>query len=233
MSKILIFSDAHLTPRFNEDSFQKLVALINQADRVIINGDFWEGYFFSFDDFINSKWSQLFPLLKAKNTVYIHGNHDLAKYLDERVNLFADVITEKFEFSSGDKNFVYLHGHQYIESPARQSVLMRMKFLLGGLYLAYYLLMKIMRKRFWKIYQFENDRLKKIQQREFANKYLITGHTHLMEHDGFFINTGSMSFGYFDYTWVEDGKIRQYNETYKIPLLDRFIGVFPLKKKSV
>lgn len=233
MSKILLFSDSHLTPRFNEDSFKKLSTLIKQADRVIINGDFWEGYFFSFDEFVNSQWNQLFPLLKEKKTVYIYGNHDLAKYLDERVNLFADVVTDKFEFSSGGKDFICLHGHQYIESPAKHSALMRMKFLLGGLYLGYYLLMKIQRRNFWKVYQFENNRLKKVQKREFPNKYLVTGHTHLLEHDEQFINTGSMSFGYFDYTWIENGQIRQYGEMYKIPLLDRFIGVFPLKKKDL
>lgn len=233
MSKILVFSDSHLTPRFNEDSFSKLSKLIKQADQVIINGDFWEGYFYKFDDFLNSKWNQLFPLLKEKNTVYIHGNHDLEQYLDDRTSRFADVVTEKYEFSSGGKDFVCIHSHQYIESPTKTSVLMTVKFLLGSFYLAYYLLMLVMRRRFWKIYQFENNILKKVQKRDFPGKILVTGHTHLQEHDGNFVNTGSMSFGFFEYTWIENGEIRQYAENYKIPFRDRFTGVFTLKKQDL
>jgi predicted phosphodiesterase len=233
MSKILIFSDAHFTPGFNQDSFSKLKKLIEQADQVVINGDLWEGYFFKFDDFLNSKWNQLFPLLKEKKTIYIYGNHDPEKAVDDRANQFADLVTDKYEFSSGGKDFVCLHGHQYIESPSKTSALIKVKFLLCILYLAYYLLILVLRRKFWKIYQFENDRLKKIQKQEFPGKYLVTGHTHLMEQTDFFINTGSLSFGFFEYTWIENGEIRQYSETYKIPFLDRFIGVFPLKKTSL
>ena len=230
MSKILIFSDSHLTPRFNEDSFTKLVNIINQADQVIINGDFWEGYFYSFSDFLNSEWNKLFPLLKKKKTVYVHGNHDLEIYIDDRAKRFADIVTDKYEFSSGGKNFVCLHGHQYIESPAKRSALMRMKFLLGSLYVVYYVGMFIQKEKFWKIFQLENNRLKRAQKRDFPGKTLITGHTHLMETAENFINTGTMSFGFFEYTWIESGEIRQYQETYKSPIRDRFSGVFLLKK---
>lgn len=233
MSKILIFSDSHFSPRFNQELFSRLKALIEQADQVIINGDFWEGYFFEFTDFLSSDWQQLFPLLKEKKTVYIRGNHDQAGYSDYRADRFANLVADEYEFSAGGKNFVCLHGQQYIESPAKTSALMKVKFLLGGLYLVYYFLMLIMRRKFWKIYQFENNRLKKIQQEKYPGKYLITGHTHLLEHDNFFINTGSLSFGFFEYTWIEDGEIRQYSETYKLPLIDRFIGVFPLKKTNL
>jgi predicted phosphodiesterase len=230
MSKTLIFSDSHLTPRFNEDYFNKLVNVIEQVDKVIINGDFWEGYFYKFDEFLSSPWSQLFPLLKKKNTVYIHGNHDLEKYIDDRASRFADLVTESHEFSSGGKNFVCIHGHQYIESPAKRSALMRMKFLLGGLYIVYYLGMLIQKEKFWKIFQFENNRLKKAQKRNFPGKILITGHTHLSEETENFINTGVMSFGFFEYAIIEDGEIRQYKERYSAPVQERFTGVFRLKK---
>ncbi|MBT4124710.1 MAG: hypothetical protein HN981_02285 [Candidatus Pacebacteria bacterium] len=229
MSKILIFSDSHLSPRFNEDYFEKISSLIKQADQVIINGDFWEGYFYSFDEFLNSPWKELFPLLKEKKTVYIHGNHDLAKYLDERTSLFSDIVAESYEFSSGGKDFVCLHGHQYIESPQKQSLMMRSKFLLGSLYLVYYVGMWLLNESFWKIYAFENNRLKKVQKNEFPGKILITGHTHLMEKDDQFINLGVMSFGFFEYAWLENGEIRQYKERYKVSFKERFSGFFRLK----
>ena len=66
MSKILIFSDSHLSPRFNQAYFNKLANLIEQADQVIINGDFWEGYFYSFDEFLNSNKLN-FDLPKIEN----------------------------------------------------------------------------------------------------------------------------------------------------------------------
>lgn len=229
MSKILIFSDSHLSPRFNEAYFNKLANLIKQADQVIINGDFWEGYFYEFDEFLNSPWKQLFPLLKGKKTVYIHGNHDLAEYLDERTSVFADIVAESYEFSSGGKDFICIHGHQYIESPQKKSLMMRSKFLLGSLYFVYYVGMWFLKENFWKIYTFENNRLKKIQKNKFPGKTLITGHTHLIEEDGKFINLGVMSFGFFEYAWLENGEIRQYKERYKISFKERFSGFFRLK----
>jgi predicted phosphodiesterase len=230
MSKTLIFSDSHLSPRFNEDYYNKLVSVINQADKVIINGDFWEGYFYKFGEFLSSPWSQLFPLLKKKNTVYIHGNHDLKIYVDDRTDRFADLVTESYEFSSGSKNFICMHGHQYIESPAKRSILMRMKFLLGGLYIVYYLGMILVKEKFWVIYQFENERLKRIQKRKYPGKILVTGHTHRMEQTDGYLNTGVMSFGFFEYAMIEDGEIRQYKERYEAPIQERFAGIFRLKK---
>jgi len=95
MSKILLFSDSHLHPPiFKKAYFDRLVNLIEQADQVIINGDFWEGYFYSFDQFVNSKWNQLFPLLKQKHTIYLPGNHDLMSKLDKRTNLFSSAVVE-------------------------------------------------------------------------------------------------------------------------------------------
>ncbi|NCN45048.1 MAG: hypothetical protein COU63_00535 [Candidatus Pacebacteria bacterium CG10_big_fil_rev_8_21_14_0_10_36_11] len=213
MSKILLFSDSHLHPPiFKKAYFDRLVNLIEQADQVIINGDFWEGYFYSFDQFVNSKWNQLFPLLKQKHTIYLPGNHDLMSKLDKRTNLFSSAVVESYEFSSGGKNFICLHGNKYIESPSQNSLLMRNKFLLGLFYSIYYFGFWILGDNFWKIYEFENARLRMVQKKYFSDKTLITGHTHLAEISKNFINSGLMTFGFFQYIWIEDGQVRQYKE---------------------
>ena len=64
--KILIFSDTHLTKRFEEKKYNLLVRLVSSSDRVIINGDFWDSWFVSFKDFLGSKWNKLFPLLRER-----------------------------------------------------------------------------------------------------------------------------------------------------------------------
>jgi len=67
--KILIFSDTHLTSKFDQEKFDFLKKIVNSSDRVIINGDFWDSWFTNFDDFVKSRWNKLFPLLKKKNTM--------------------------------------------------------------------------------------------------------------------------------------------------------------------
>ncbi len=74
--KTIIFSDAHLTNRFDEPTYRFLENMILSADKIIINGDFWDGEVVSFNQFINSKWQKLFPLLLERKAVYIYGNHD-------------------------------------------------------------------------------------------------------------------------------------------------------------
>jgi predicted phosphodiesterase len=87
--KTLVISDLHLTEKFNQKVYDILIELLNKVDRVIINGDFWEKDFVTFDGFVNSDWNKLFSLLKSKQTVYIYGNHDEENLCDERVNLFS------------------------------------------------------------------------------------------------------------------------------------------------
>jgi len=66
-----VISDTHLTNKFNENKFNKLRSIIESSDKIVLNGDFWDGYATDFEDFYNSKWSALFPLLKSKKTIYL------------------------------------------------------------------------------------------------------------------------------------------------------------------
>lgn len=109
--KILIFGDTHLNQKFEPYLFDYISKLIKTADQVIINGDFWDAYLCSFDDFVNSKWKKLFPLLKNKNTIYLYGNHDSQKKCDHRVDLFSSQQSVIFEWKSkSGKRYIIRHG---------------------------------------------------------------------------------------------------------------------------
>ena len=109
--RTLIFADTHLTEEFDPILCDYIAKLAKSVDQVIINGDFWDCYLTSFDKFINSSWSTLFPLLKHKS-IYLYGNHDPAKSMDKRVNLFSKLQVDHFQLIAGKRTFVIEHGHR-------------------------------------------------------------------------------------------------------------------------
>jgi predicted phosphodiesterase len=108
--KTIILSDTHLT-QFDTQLYDALQRVISSADTIIINGDFWDGYLVSFDEFVNSPWKQLFPLLKKKNTIYIYGNHDPEWMCDNRVSLFSVTQTLHHTLTAGEVEYHIQHGH--------------------------------------------------------------------------------------------------------------------------
>jgi len=117
MANILVFSDTHLYLPFDEKKFNFLKKIITDSDQVIINGDFFDSYMINFNDFINSPWNQLFPLLKSKKTIYIFGNHDLQICSDERTNLFSDIQTVSYRLAVNKQTFIFTHGQQFRKTP--------------------------------------------------------------------------------------------------------------------
>jgi UDP-2,3-diacylglucosamine pyrophosphatase LpxH len=115
--KTLIFSDTHLSLPFEEKKYNFMRGIIEPADRVIINGDFWEGHLIKFEQFIHSPWKNLFPLLKQKNTIYIYGNHDEELMTDKRVQLFSDEQFDKYEIQLKRKKLIVEHGDRLAYLP--------------------------------------------------------------------------------------------------------------------
>lgn len=111
--KLLIFSDTHLTNRFEPKKFALLKRIISEADKVIINGDFWDGYYISFDQFLYTKWRELFPLLKERHTIYISGNHDKFTSIDDRALIFCDEYCEYKKFIVGNIKLHIEHGNRF------------------------------------------------------------------------------------------------------------------------
>ncbi len=214
--KTLLFSDSHLTNKFDSELFDYISKLVKSADQVVINGDFWDAYLTSFDAFCNSEWKKLFPLLKKKNTVYVVGNHDKLEFMDERCNVFSNLQVEDYEFKSGKKEFYVTHGHLIM--PAYDN----MFFFRNPLFVRYFY--KIMNYfayqviGFKQLYAFfENKKnieqflgLKKFsKEKNVKGQFFIFGHSHVPNLN---INDNFISLGEFQkkkrsYCMIDDGEI--------------------------
>ncbi|MGI5828520.1 MAG: metallophosphoesterase, partial [Patescibacteria group bacterium] len=109
--KTIVISDTHLTPHFEQKKFSYLEKIIKKSDQVIINGDFWDGYLCSFEEFTKSSWRKLFPLLKSKESVYLFGNHDPKKWATKKTNLFSKRQYSSLKISLNEFNLHIQHGN--------------------------------------------------------------------------------------------------------------------------
>lgn len=234
----IILSDLHLTNKFDKRKFIYLKKIISPADRVILNGDFWDGFLVSFDKFIKSPWNSLFPLLKSKKTVYLYGNHDGKKFSDERVNFFSDSQSYRFNIKIGRRKLRIEHGHKI--APGLEDMFPRISknkfmnvvFILGGekfFRFGFFLL----GKRFIKIAKVRNTKMKKWSEEILRDhEILVCGHTHLAEfgRDPKYINIGLNHYGYGQYLRIKDEELDLVEEkyykgrfhTYVRPLLRKF-----------
>ncbi len=114
--KLLIISDTHLMPEFEKEKFEFLAKVLEGADRVVVNGDFWDGYFWDFEDFVNSPWKKLFPLLKRKGAIYITGNHDREYLIDKKLakKLFCKEVLLEWRIKLNGKTYHIEHGHRIL-----------------------------------------------------------------------------------------------------------------------
>lgn len=215
--KYLIFSDTHLSAyEFDQAKFKKLVSVISQAERVIINGDFYDGYLCSFDEFVSSPWAILFPLLKRKRAIYIYGNHDRPEYMDERVTEFSVEQTYRKELQIGRRRIIVQHGQNFAPDfdgrfPSLSYYLAwfypryfyheQNKTLLNRLLLSYYATNKNKflhgeMKRSIKFLKKRNPLLERC--------WCICGHSHIPEIDDKlrFVNCGQFSRGHAQYARI-------------------------------
>lgn len=214
----LIFSDTHLGNHFDPKKYLYLSTIIEGADKVIINGDFWDAYVCSFDQFIHSRWSQLFPLLKSKNAVYIYGNHDEEAWCDRRVELFSDIQGYRYKLQTASSTLHIEHGHtiapvfadmgRYMPKirPIGKFLSLRDRY---GFKIARTMLINSKKK--------QNEAMKrwKLQSLE-ADSTLICGHSHVAEYDKTtkFVNSGCICYGLAQSITVNDGDISLQDTRY-------------------
>lgn len=215
--KILIFSDTHLSNKFEKEKFLFLKKIISNSDQVIINGDFWDGYLTDFDSFMNSKWKNLFPLLKSKKTIYIPGNHDKISWMNSRKNEFSLICKDKFEISICKKKVLVTHGNKLQKLKIEFSRLPKIKF--GYINL---MLEKIFFRKLNPIYNFFCEKLNN-QQINFLNKShfdgLIASHTHheqlkFLKTGKIYINTGFIRHNFASFVEIINDKIYLRKEKY-------------------
>ncbi len=223
----LIFSDSHLSDEFDASWLHSILPLIKKADRVIINGDFWDGQKTDFHKFIHSAYRQtLFPALRPK-TDYIFGNHDPQFIQDERMDLFSRRQANQFEFNFGTKKVVVEHGHLIapgydncchlnkfaLRSATTKALYKRIDRLNEGTNL-------LARCQQWLIKRKEKKMLRQLatySQKEYQPQQIfIFGHRHTPKHcltDNFII-LGSYRFHHQRYLWLENNQITPVDHTY-------------------
>ncbi len=227
--KTIIFSDTHLTAKFEVNKFNYLLKLINSADRIIINGDFWDSHLIDFDRFISSPWRGLFPALRKKQTIYIYGNHDRAKKCDHRVKLFSAKAVDNYVFSQSAKTYYLEHGDRLLQG--KRSFLLEL----------YYFFLRRSDDTFLDrlihnmLHFFEQLGYKLIGSSLISNSkiarrnnliinqlhtgkkhFLICGDTHLAEinKENGYLNTGYIGHGVASYCLINDGRISLVKEKY-------------------
>lgn len=217
--RVLVFSDSHLSARFEKRKFELLKRIITEADRVIINGDFWEGHLTTFQKFIDSPWKQLFPLLKEKKAVYLYGNHDRESYSDKGVELFSVQHGRRYTMKIGAIEFVFEHGDRICPMVEEDSVLNKFILVIQHTFnISELIVFRYLNRIFTKYaYGRYNTQIKTALKKELKpHQFFICGHTHYAEYDPErrFANSGFVRHGLAQYILIEDGIIVPKEEWY-------------------
>lgn len=205
---VLVFSDTHFTSKVDRPRLDVLKQLIQQHDQVVINGDFFDGYLVTFDDFVRSGWSELFPLL-AKKTVYIYGNHDKKEYSDQRVRLFSHSQTTHHTIPDAGVEVRIEHGDRI--APSFDSMLPGVAQRASSLY-PWWLLVeqdvaRVVPPVGWALSfkrRLNNWRIARSARRLPADQVLLTGHSHIPYRSDRYYNPGSFSRRLARYATIAD-----------------------------
>ncbi len=206
----LVISDTHLG-KYDKQKDRFLRNLIKDYDRIIINGDFWDNWGgCSFSEFINSRYKELFKLLKSKETIYIYGNHDTeAAGQKELANIFANVQGSEYELQIGKYKYHFEHGHRFFYDnpsikfiniyPAINKLPILGRLVYELIKYSYKLFPK--RSRDTRVGRKKNKYIKELKTKD---TFLVTGHTHLSEIDegNMYINTGCIMDGCTTYVII-------------------------------
>lgn len=211
---IVIFSDTHLTDVFDIALFNTLKKIISHADIIIINGDFWDSSFVTFDKFVTSKWSALFPVLKKKQTYYIYGNHDMKHLSDGRVNLFSDTQSESLIISVDSKTLHIHHGHWLLPLTAKVVSLFKhrpvlLSYLTWPLDIVGFIQHYLIKKGVILFTSINSGFIQYKHKHISADEYLVTAHTHTPQFDeqNKHINSGYFFQGFGSWIEIQQGNI--------------------------
>lgn len=216
--KTLIVSDIHLTHVFDEKKFLFLENLFSSYEKIILNGDFWDGYNTTFDRFISSRWSILFPLLKNKGAVYLFGNHDQKCFNDERVSLFSIEQKESHILKIDSITYHIEHGHLLYPSMDMTLHIPRKFFkYMNAVFQYFEHKFVLLRSPHNLILKAANRTIKKkLRIKQFPYWYLC-GHTHFAEFDqqNKFANSGFVQYGKATYLIADSSGLSLWTEWYK------------------
>lgn len=214
----VVFSDTHLTDHFDAAKCAFLQKIITPADRVIINGDFWEGYETTFDRFVQSDWRKLFPLLKEKNAIYHLGNHDKSQWVDGRVNLFS-VAQPRFTRIPYKGNILHIeHGHTRTPQFSRKTWLIsRSRIIWNGAKAFEMTGLTLFGNHLTRLFRSLNEEMKQSMEKDLTNgEILVAGHSHFPEKNlnDRYINTGFINHGFGQYLKITGNTLTLVNTRY-------------------
>ena len=220
---IAVISDTHLNTSFSQSKCETLQRIIRSVDLVVLNGDFWDGYEITFDQFLQSRWSVLFPLLKEKHAVYVFGNHDKESFSDERRMQFCDHATHKHTIDHAGKHYVFEHGDQYVWKIDKVLKITRPVLWLNAVteWIQKSFIQTVGIKGFWLLFGKMNRAIKRHVRKagyHNPNTVFFGGHTHFAEIDlkNSFVNTGVFKYGYAQYALIHaDGSVTLKDTLYK------------------
>lgn len=210
--KTIIFSDTHLTDKFERAKFELLKRIIGECDQVIVNGDLWDGFVVTFDQFVKSQWQLLFELLKTKRTIYIFGNHDNELWSDGRREVFAFKWVNRYEFESGKVKIVVEHGCEAGELGGSS----RWHSWWGRKIGWWVMIMDMVLYKAWRS-GWTWVRLRKEHVTVSQNEIRVVGHTHVPKIDleRGYVNSGMVRWGEGSYVEVEEGVVKLVKSRYE------------------
>ncbi len=180
--------------------------VLAKHENVIINGDLWKYPATTFDRFVKSAWTQLFPLLKSKKTIYVIGNHDESRWLSEETALFASEVCYDYEVKTQECVYKITHGHML--STALRAIDMyhaNVGIYFERVFKSFVISSKVQEQLVKKTGYpnnpgsvFTQHQMKKYAQKNLKpNEVLVVGHSHIPELDlaNKFINTGFFDYG--------------------------------------
>lgn len=221
--KTFVFSDTHFTRKFDQKRFDKLKSLIEASDRVIINGDFWEGLSVPFEDFLNSEWKKLFPILKAKETIYVYGNHDDPAISDKKVYEFCDTAVADYKLETPTKKYYFTHGQDFLfpkltdpDSTKKRALKLLTKIDIFVAGIIQYILFKLFGPMIFPE-KFNHMSLEERRQIAPLDYLLVCGHSHrpLYQPKLNFIDIGFFNYGWANYMLIDDkGEFKFISERY-------------------
>jgi len=216
---ILIASDLHLTTNFIEKKYRYLKKLFLSVDKIIINGDFWTAYYNTFDEFLETKWNKLFPILLSKKAIYLYGNHDKEKWQDSRNKLFSVWQGDEYKFEADGVKYKIAHGHTYLgDSISTESFMKTWRFFKFDVikYFIESLLLRTIGVFIYKPAALMNNKVKEYSKEIRDIDYLIIGHTHWGDIDksSKFINSGIIHSGISNYILIKNGNPKFIREKY-------------------
>ncbi len=209
--KTLIFSDTHLSSKFDPKLFEVLSRIINDADKVIINGDFWDFILTDWDDFVNSEWKKLFPILKSKEAFYIYGNHDKAEFMDDRVHAFCVERGYSYEIYTAGHKLMIQHGNLIVIGlDERFPFLVKLRPIVKLANIFYRNLFLLVDRRWFNPGFLQNRAMRKWAKKTLEkNEILVCGHSHTGQFDpgNSYINTGMIRYGIVQYLVIDEDKL--------------------------